>query len=51
MSDDPTALDLLTVAPARADLKVDFESAIDQLPPGEPGDVVPVVRIEGRGIL
>ena len=34
MSDDPDALDLLTVAPARADLKVDFESAIDQLPPG-----------------
>ncbi len=34
MSDDPTALDLLTVAPARADLKVDFEAAIDQLPPG-----------------
>jgi RNA polymerase sigma-70 factor (ECF subfamily) len=34
MSDDPTALDLLTVAPARADLTVDFEAAIDQLPPG-----------------
>ena len=34
MSDDPTALDLLTVAPARADLTVDFEQAIDQLPPG-----------------
>ncbi|HEX3644837.1 MAG TPA: RNA polymerase sigma factor [Vicinamibacterales bacterium] len=34
MSDDPTALDQLTVGPARADLKVDFESAIAQLPPG-----------------
>ena len=34
MSDDPGALDLLTVGPARADLKVDFESAIDQVPPG-----------------
>ena len=34
MTDDPTALDLLTVGPARADLTVDFESAIDQLPPG-----------------
>ena len=34
MSDDPDALDLLTVAPARADLTVDFEHAIVQLPPG-----------------
>jgi len=34
MSDDPAALDLATVAPARADLTVDFESAIEQLPPG-----------------
>src|SRR5256885_689769 len=34
MSDDVNALDLLTVRPARADLKVDFESAIGQLPPG-----------------
>jgi RNA polymerase sigma-70 factor (ECF subfamily) len=34
MSDDPAALDMLTVAPARADLSIDFESAIDQLPPG-----------------
>ena len=34
ISDDPTALDMLTVGPARADLKVDFEQAIDQLPPG-----------------
>src|SRR3954452_14007027 len=34
MSDDPTALDMLTVAPARADLTVDFETAIGQLPPG-----------------
>ena len=34
MADDPSALDLVTVAPARADLKVDFEAAIEQLPPG-----------------
>jgi len=34
MSDDPAALDFVTVAPARADLTVDFEQAIEQLPPG-----------------
>jgi RNA polymerase sigma-70 factor (ECF subfamily) len=34
MTDDPTALDLATVAPPRADLTVDFEAAIGQLPPG-----------------
>jgi RNA polymerase sigma-70 factor (ECF subfamily) len=34
MSGDPTALDRVTVAPARADLTVDFEQAIEQLPPG-----------------
>ena len=34
MSDDPSALDRVTVAPARADLTVDFEQAIGQLPPG-----------------
>jgi RNA polymerase sigma-70 factor (ECF subfamily) len=34
MTDDPAALDLVTVAPARADLTVDFEHAIEQLPPG-----------------
>jgi RNA polymerase sigma-70 factor, ECF subfamily len=34
MSDDPSALDAVTVAPARADLTVDFEHAIDQLPAG-----------------
>src|SRR5215831_16051345 len=34
MVDDPTALDDVTVAPARADLTVDFEHAIEQLPPG-----------------
>jgi RNA polymerase sigma-70 factor (ECF subfamily) len=34
MSDDPTALDAVTVAPARADLTVDFEAAIEQLPAG-----------------
>jgi RNA polymerase sigma-70 factor, ECF subfamily len=32
--DDPAALDLATVAPARTDLTVDFEQAIEQLPPG-----------------
>src|SRR6476660_1269869 len=30
MSDDPLALDFVTVAPARADLTVDFEQAIAQ---------------------
>jgi RNA polymerase sigma-70 factor (ECF subfamily) len=34
MTDDPSALDMLTVAPARADLTVDFEHAIALLPPG-----------------
>ena len=34
MTDDPLALDTVTVAPARADLTVDFEAAIGQLPPG-----------------
>jgi RNA polymerase sigma-70 factor (ECF subfamily) len=34
MSDDPTALDFATVAPARSDLAVDFEHAIEQLPAG-----------------
>jgi RNA polymerase sigma-70 factor (ECF subfamily) len=34
MTDDRDVLDALTVAPARADLTVDFESAIEQLPPG-----------------
>jgi RNA polymerase sigma-70 factor (ECF subfamily) len=34
MSDDPAALDAVTVAPARADLTVDFEAAIQQLPAG-----------------
>ena len=34
MTDDPEALDYVTVAPARADLTVDFEAAIEQLPPG-----------------
>ena len=31
---DPTALDLITVPPARADLRVDFEHAMAELPPG-----------------
>jgi RNA polymerase sigma-70 factor (ECF subfamily) len=34
MTDDPLALEMVTVAPARADLTVDFEAAIEQLPPG-----------------
>src|SRR5499427_10605567 len=34
MTDDPTAIDFVTVAPARADLVVDFEHAIEQLPAG-----------------
>src|SRR5262245_57287949 len=37
MSDDPTAIDFVTVAPARADLAVDCEHAIGQLPAGRPG--------------
>jgi RNA polymerase sigma-70 factor (ECF subfamily) len=31
---DATALDLVTVPPARADLRVDFEHAMAELPPG-----------------
>jgi len=34
MSDDPDALDYAMVGPPRADLKVDFDAAIAQLPPG-----------------
>ena len=34
ITDDPSALDMLTVEPARADLTVDFDRAIVQLPPG-----------------
>src|SRR5262245_20204605 len=34
ISPDPTALDQVTVPPVRADLRVDFEHAIAQLPPG-----------------
>ena len=34
MHDDPAVLDAVSVAPARADLTVDFEHAIEQLPPG-----------------
>ena len=34
MSDDETALDLVSTAPVRIDLRVDFEHAIEQLPPG-----------------
>jgi len=34
MSDDANALDGLSVRPARADLTVDMEHAIDELPPG-----------------
>jgi RNA polymerase sigma-70 factor, ECF subfamily len=34
MTDDPLALDRVTVAPPRADVKVDYEHALEQLPPG-----------------
>src|SRR5262249_30350307 len=34
MADDETAIDTLSTAPARSDLRVDFEHAIEQLPPG-----------------
>src|SRR4051812_11798449 len=34
IADDSAALDAMTVPPARADLRVDFEAAIEQLPPG-----------------
>jgi RNA polymerase sigma-70 factor (ECF subfamily) len=34
VTDDPAALDHVMVAPARADLRVDFEAAIEQLPEG-----------------
>jgi RNA polymerase sigma-70 factor (ECF subfamily) len=34
MADDPTALDAITVPAGRADLSVDFERAIEELPPG-----------------
>jgi RNA polymerase sigma-70 factor (ECF subfamily) len=34
MTDDPLALEMLTVPATRADLTVDFEHAIEQLPPG-----------------
>jgi len=34
MTDDPAALDYVTVPPARGDLRVDFDAAIEQLPPG-----------------
>ena len=34
ISDDDTALDFVATRPARADLKVDFDSAIEKLPPG-----------------
>lgn len=34
ISDDPEALDVATVAPIRGDFRVDFEHAIERLPPG-----------------
>jgi RNA polymerase sigma-70 factor (ECF subfamily) len=34
VADNPSALDLATVPPARTDLRVDFEQAIEELPPG-----------------
>jgi len=40
MADDASALDFVTVAPARGDLTVDFEHAIEQLPAGARGILV-----------
>lgn len=34
MADDPAVLETVPVAPVRGDLRVDFEAAIEQLPPG-----------------
>jgi RNA polymerase sigma-70 factor (ECF subfamily) len=34
MTDDPEVIESITVGPARADLKVDYEQALEQLPPG-----------------
>ena len=34
IADDPSAIDVVTVPPARADLTVDFEHAIERLPRG-----------------
>src|SRR5262249_14003241 len=34
MSDDETAMDFVATPPARTDLRVDFEHAIERLPPG-----------------
>ena len=34
MTDDPEALDGIAISPARSDLTVDFESAMDRLPSG-----------------
>jgi RNA polymerase sigma-70 factor (ECF subfamily) len=34
MAPDPAVLDTLPVAPPRADLTIDFEHAMGQLPPG-----------------
>ena len=34
LTDDPDAIESITVGPARADLKVDYEQALEQLPPG-----------------
>ena len=40
MSDDDAALDLATAPPARTDLAMDFDTAIEQLPPGARGILV-----------
>ncbi len=34
LTDDPATIDRIAVQPVRADLRVDFEHAIEQLPPG-----------------
>src|ERR1700738_2059140 len=46
LTDRPPALDAVTVAPARADLTVDFEHAIAQLPPGA-RDIFVLHDVEG----
>src|SRR5437899_10475543 len=47
MSDDVNALDGLSVRPARADLSVDMEHAIDELPPGA-REIFVVHEVEGH---
>jgi len=46
MSEDPEALDAAAVSPARGDLRMDFEQAIEQLPPGA-RDIFVLHDVEG----